>query len=795
MKQMDKRILPIFTKAQSKLYTLSMHKTIRLILSIFALLMLKESAEAQCCSYYLSMSDSYGDGWNGGTLELLIDGESQGLYFAQGFVSGEAFEVCEGQTIELVYSAGDWENENSYQWVDVSGIAIFSDGPDPAVGTVYTGEVDCTISVLPGEVPCSALPLDSTACLNADNTGLTTSGFSPNCANYQGQDIWFQIEVPPSGNLSVNTANNGGMNDTGLAIWQSTTCTGLNLIACDDDGASDYFSFVSLFNLNPGDILYAQVWAYGGGSGSFEICMQDLGTVVLEASELPIVDIHTNGQAIPDEPKVDVMMRLIYNGPGNLSHVTDSANVYYGHIGIEIRGASSAGYPQKPYGFETRDAIGNNNNVSLLGMPEENDWVFLSNYNDKSFVRNLLAHHLFNEMGHYAPRMTLCEMLIDSTYQGIYLIGENIKRDDGRVAIATLDSSENVGDDVTGGYIFKSDLAYGNNYWTSNYSPIDHPDFDIRFVYHYPKEDEITVDQKSYLSAFLDSMETAMYSPGFDDPETGYRRFMEDSSFMDYFLINELSRNNDGFKKSRYYHKDKFSNGGKLKAGPTWDFDWAWKNISSCDLFSQTDGSGWAHLVNDCPTDNYSPGWYLRLLQDSTFANALYCRYTELRSTILDISYLHNYIDSVASLVSNAQARHYQKWPTLGLNVGTPEVGPIPNSFQGEVDYLKSWIALRLDWLDENMPGQCIDSPTGLTPHDRPPLYFYPNPSDGPVVIKGPLSGTQIAFYDGIGRAIDVIQLDEGPGPWQYSFPVKGLILYHIFLNGEVLGTGRLLVE
>lgn len=671
------------------------------------------------------MTDSYGDGWNGGWIEVLIDGISQGFFAAEDYGSTVTFEVCPTEIISLMYNSGQWESENEYQLFNSSGLVIFSDGPDPSTGLTYSGEVDCEVTVSPGEVPCTALPLDTAICMVGDNTGNIGSGLNPGCANYQGEDIWFEMVVPPSGNLSINTAYIGGINDTGLAIWHGNTCTGLTLLSCDDDGGNEYFSFISLFNLNPGDVLFAQVWAYGGGAGTFEICMNDLGTVNLTSSELPIVDIYTNGQDIPDEPKIDAIMRLIYNGPGNLSSISDSANIYYGNIGIEIRGATSAGYPQTPYGFETRDAMGGNNNVSLLGMPEENDWVLLSNYNDKSFVRNLLAQHLFSEMGHYAPRMTLCEMRLDSVYRGIYLIGEKIKRDDNRVAIATLDSVENAGDDVTGGYIFKSDIAFGDNHWTSNYSPIDHPDLDVKFVYYYPKKDEITFQQKSYLAAFVDSMETLLYGPDFTDPLLGYRSHLDESSFIDYFLVNELSRNNDGFKKSRYYHKDKFSNGGRLKAGPTWDFDWAWKNISGCSVFSQTDGSGWAHHINDCPTDNVSPGWYIKLLEDSTFANALRCRYETLREQILSNEYLDIYIDSVANLVSNAQERHYQKWPTLGFNVGTPEVGPIPDTFQGEIDFLKDWIALRLGWLDENLPGQC-SGPSNLEAPSAASFHVFP---------------------------------------------------------------------
>ena len=67
-----------------------------------------------------------------------------------------------------------------------------------------------------------------------------------------------------------------------------------------------------------------------------------------------------------------------------------------------------------------------------------------------------------------------------------------------------------------------------------------------------------------------------------------------------------MARNNDGFKKSSYFHKDNNTATAvsKLKAGPVWDFDWAWKNINECSIFSATDGSGWAHHINDCGPDH-----------------------------------------------------------------------------------------------------------------------------------------------------------------------------------------------
>ena len=55
-------------------------------------------------------------------------------------------------------------------------------------------------------------------------------------------------------------------------------------------------------------------------------------------------------------------------------------------------------------GFETGLEDESNNNVKLLGMPRENDWVLYGPYADKSLLRNVLIFQLANEMGRYAPR-------------------------------------------------------------------------------------------------------------------------------------------------------------------------------------------------------------------------------------------------------------------------------------------------------------------------------------------------------------------------------------------------------
>ncbi|MFN6086280.1 MAG: CotH kinase family protein, partial [Fluviicola sp.] len=116
-------------------------------------------------------------------------------------------------------------------------------------------------------------------------------------------------------------------------------------------------------------------------------------------------------------------------------------------------GNYSLSLPQKPFAFETWNASGLPIDTSLLGMPSENDWLLLANYNDKSFARNVVPFHLFDSLGNYATRCRFVDVVLDGQYQGIYLLCEKIKRDKNRVDVAKLDSIDVAGVDVTGGYM------------------------------------------------------------------------------------------------------------------------------------------------------------------------------------------------------------------------------------------------------------------------------------------------------------------------------------------------------
>ena len=445
------------------------------------------------------------------------------------------------------------------------------------------------------------------------------------------------------------------------------------------------------------------------------------------SSNLPIIIINTQGVEIPDDPKIGADMGIIYNGPGLRNSLTDPYNNYNGKAGIELRGKSSQSFPMKSYSIELRDAGGNSLDKSLLGMPKESDWVLYAPYTDKTLMRNFLAYTMSRELGNYASRCQYVELMINNDYKGIYILEEKIKRGSGRVPVAKLTSSDIAGDDVTGGYIVKLDKKDPDEEsWVSAYKPNGNSARSVEFIYDYPKTSNIVQQQKDYIKRYVDSFELALASNEFQDPDKGYRRFIDMTSFIDYFIINEVSRNVDGYRLSSYFNKDKDSKGGKLKAGPVWDYDIAFRNADYC---SGSNLTGWSYQFNTvCRDDSWLvPFWWDRFMLDSAFTSTLRCRWKDARLHSLSNQRIMTLIDSVSTLLNEAQQRHFQRWPVLGQYIW-PNPQPIPTTYAGEISALKNWISQRLSWIDNNIPntGGCYDWPIGQPGTLR--ATIYPNP-------------------------------------------------------------------
>lgn len=433
------------------------------------------------------------------------------------------------------------------------------------------------------------------------------------------------------------------------------------------------------------------------------------GDLAFESSNLPIVVIDTHGKAIPDDYRIVADMGIIYNGPGQRNYLHQPFNHFQGKIAIELRGSSSQMFPKKQYALETQTETGENLNVSLLGLPKENDWILNGPYSDKTLIRNVLIYQLSREIGQYASRTRFCELILNGDYRGVYILMEKIKRDKHRVNISKLNPDEIAGDDLTGGYIIKIDKTAGEEVdgWQSIFPPYPGALSRIYYQYHYPKPDEIVSQQKAYIQKWIFNFEKKLFANTFMDPDSGYYPLIDLKSFIDFFILNEISKNVDGYRLSSFMYKDRDSKDPKMHMGPIWDFNLGFGNAN---YYHGYQTSGWQVFINydsqfrDWNDPFMVPFWWEKMMSDSVFVKQIIQRYSELRQSTLSLDHVWGLIDSYVDTLSEAQQRNFERWPVLNQYVWPNYY--IGQTWQDEINWMKNWIKERLQWMDSQLFDQ-----------------------------------------------------------------------------------------
>ena len=442
------------------------------------------------------------------------------------------------------------------------------------------------------------------------------------------------------------------------------------------------------------------------------------------SSNLPLVFINTNGQTIVDDPKIHATMGIVWNGPGIRNGITDPKNDFNGNISIEIRGSSSQNFPKKSYGFETKTLDWVDSDVSLLGMPEENDWILYAPYTDKTMIRDVLSYTLDASIGNYAPRCRYVELFVNNIYEGVYVLMEKIKRNKNRVDIAKLLTTDIAGENLTGGYIIKIDKTTGGggDGWSSSYMNITNSTY---YQYDYPKASEITTEQKNYIKGYVYKMESALYMEKFTGTGS-YHEFLNDTSFIDFMIMNELAKNIDGYRLSSYLFKGK---NGRMNCGPIWDFNLTYGNADYYDGWLTTG----MEYQNNLSGDYWqNPFWWNKLMKDPAYVLKLKRRWSWIRKHEFTSQHINYLTDSLTNLLSEAQVRNYKRWTgVIGKYIW-------PNYYVGatytsEVIWMKDWITKRLAYLDKqwyyNFTGN--EDLLALEAHS-----VYPNPFDDQISVQ-----------------------------------------------------------
>jgi spore coat protein CotH len=374
---------------------------------------------------------------------------------------------------------------------------------------------------------------------------------------------------------------------------------------------------------------------------------------VVAFTGLPIIYLTTAGEA-PIASKEDyVDGTVLIKGGRNFEDVPSAV--------MEIRGRGNSTWglhPKKPFQMKLDDKS------TFLDMPSKKKWLFLAEYSDKTMLRNTMSF----EMGYlsnldWTPKSTFAEVYINDEYNGTYNITEKVEEGSNRV---------DIGDD---GFLLEIDQL----------ERLDADD-----VYFYTskflvgiKEPELEWDseQFNYVKAHVNEFEASLFASNFADPVNGYAKYIDVDSFVDWYLISEITKNVDSKSfSSIYFH---LVPGEKIKMGPLWDFDLSFGNVDYAD--SRYSEGYW---VKDNP-------WIARLFTDSTFVDKIKIRFAYFKDNqdlILDK------IDAYAVKLNLAQQQNDVKWQTLGRYVWPNPVWF--DTYSEEVTHLKAWYRQRMTWLD-----------------------------------------------------------------------------------------------
>ncbi|MFE7874240.1 CotH kinase family protein [Micromonospora humida] len=408
--------------------------------------------------------------------------------------------------------------------------------------------------------------------------------------------------------------------------------------------------------------------------------------------DLPILLIDGYGQGAPGREFVDAAALLFAPTGGHASLANPPTLAT--RIGYHLRGTSSSLFDKAPYRVEFRDNEDDDVDLPVLGMPAESDWVLRGPYTDKALIREAFTFDLAREIGFQAPRYAFVEFYHNvadrpvsaEDYQGVYLIVETIKNAKNRLDLKDLDPDDVTLPAITGGYILKFE-------WLTAEEPTLDCQGRPATCWHYLEvvdPSPLQPEQQAWLTGHLQQFNDLMQSPGFADPVAGYPAWIDVGSFVDSFILNELTRNFDAYARSSYFYKDR---GGRITAGPLWDLDLTYGVGGGANL----ETTGWQYEQPRWPKPN---NWINRLVTDPGFMALVRTRWAELRRGPLSAAGLDARLTALTAPLANAADRNFQRWPNLTTEKIGPIVTPTADTWQGQLDYLRDWLDRRMAWLD-----------------------------------------------------------------------------------------------
>ncbi len=422
------------------------------------------------------------------------------------------------------------------------------------------------------------------------------------------------------------------------------------------------------------------------------------------ASRLPVILIHTFESGTLDAygtEHLEAALQVIEPTSGTSRLVGRAA--LDARIGIHVRGASSRTFPKKQYAIELRgDGDDGDSARPMLGLPSHSEWVLSDPViYDRSLIRNALAFELSNRIGRYASRTRFAEVfMVDDdgdvragSFLGFFTLIEKIERATERVNVSRLPASATDLPQTTGGFVVRIDKG-----------PADFVAAGQRLQFVYPSAENMAQPERrpqlEFIRAYIDGFGQAVSAPNFRHPSTGqhYSEFIDVNAWIDHHIINTLTKNVDALRFSTYLHKDR---GGRLIAGPVWDFD---RSMGTPYDLRATEPEEWNATWRNA-VDYFNEGWWRFLFRDPDFRSRYRARFTSLLNGTFSATNLERSVDGMVSTVGDSARRNFQRWP---------QSPPIENAHAAEILLLKDFLRRRVAWLSTQLDTEFFAAASAL---------------------------------------------------------------------------------
>ncbi|MBU0996668.1 MAG: CotH kinase family protein [Firmicutes bacterium] len=429
--------------------------------------------------------------------------------------------------------------------------------------------------------------------------------------------------------------------------------------------------FIFSFPLEPTEFHITAKIRYNNETRTYDypILMKGLS----QLQQVPIIYIHTDNST-PITSKTEYL------------HATFSMVIYnqdlvpfvlYSNRSIQIRGRGNSTFymPKMSYRLKFDDK------TSLLFDHSENDWVLLANFTDQTLIRNALAYNFAASITDvFQPDTAFVDVYLNDVFLGNYTLTDQIEVTNDRVDIDEHSTN------LDTGYLIEFDRRIWD--WPEGTEGIDWFNlYGIPYVIKSPDPDGEYYSQSQlyYIESYMAECYNALRN------KQDYSELIDEESFIDWFIVEELFKNVDSGYSSVFITKDK---GGKLKMGPVWDFDLSTSNPGHLgdDLRGP---EGWYTSLE------YKNVWFYHLMQYEGFRQHLKEKWNAIYDN--QIQDLLNDIYPMADSISKSRYLNFQTWDVIGKNYDwytSTEVYDA-KTYEEQVYILYNYLLVRSVWMNQ----------------------------------------------------------------------------------------------